>query len=167
MTHSDCNKRMGIEPQTTQNCTRSSNHWATRLLWVSDSCWTLTVQQAATLLPHFEHHDSLNDMKTIFKKLKSFKKQSNSSLTITDALGTDPEPASSTSTIVKITADPMPSAVKAGHESGFSPGTHEYTCGNTRGSGSPVYTGLWGSRFEFWDGGYIAAVITFQTMPIS
>ena len=64
----------------------------------------------ATLSPRFEHHDSLNDMKTIFKKDK-FKKQSNSSLTITDALGTDPEPASSTSTIIKITADPMPSAV--------------------------------------------------------
>ena len=34
------------------------------------------------------------------------------------------------------------SAGKAGHESGFSPGTHEYTRGNTCGSGSPVYTGL-------------------------
>ena len=65
----------------------------------------------ATLSPRFEHHDLLNDMKTIFKKLNKFKKQRNSPLTITDALGTDPEPASSTSTIKKITANPMPSAV--------------------------------------------------------
>ena len=42
-------KRMtsqGIKPWTTWNCTRSSNHWATRLLWVSDSCQTLTVQHS-------------------------------------------------------------------------------------------------------------------------
>ena len=35
----------GIEPRTTRNCTRSFNHWATRLLWVSESCQTLTIQQ--------------------------------------------------------------------------------------------------------------------------
>jgi len=47
-------------------------------------------------------------MKRIFKKLGKSKQDKHRSLTTTDALGSNPEAATSTSTITTSTADPMP-----------------------------------------------------------
>ena len=53
------------------------------------------------------HHNSLDDMKRILKKLEKFKKSNKSSVTAIDTLGSSPEPVTSTSTIIRSIIDPI------------------------------------------------------------
>ena len=55
------------------------------------------------------HNPLFNDMKRIFKKFRKSEKAKHPSPTIADILGSSPEAASSTSTTIMSTADPMPS----------------------------------------------------------
>ena len=53
------------------------------------------------------HHNLLDDIKRILKKLQNLKKSNKSSLTAIDTLGSSPEPVTSTPTIITSIIDPI------------------------------------------------------------